>query len=584
MARIAIVEKEKCNPHGCGEWLCIRLCPINRTGEECITKSEDNKVQIDEKLCTGCGICSKRCPFQAIHIINLPEELKEEPIHRYGKNQFELFSLPTPILGKVVGVLGVNGIGKSTAIKILAGALKPNLGKSKPASYDALIQFFKGTEAQLFFEKIKAGKIRVAYKPQQVDLIPKAEKGDVRTLLKKVDEKKQLEQIAKQLEIENILDNDIRKISGGELQRVAIAATVLKKANLYIFDEPTSYLDIKQRIKISKFIKELADENTAVLIIEHDLIILDYMAELVHIMYGKEDCYGVVAQPRATRTAINTYLSGYLREENMRFRDHAIKFESRPPVKKEQTALLTSWDELAKKLGKFQLGAAEGKLCKKDIVGVLGENGIGKTTFVKILANEIKPDKGKVHEKVTVSYKPQYLEASSDELVADVLKTAVNKYANQIIEPLNIKPLLDKKLNQLSGGELQRVSIALCLSRDADLYLLDEPSAYLDAEQRLRVSKIIRDLMEEKGKTALVVDHDLLFIDYISKSLLVFEGTPAINGSAKGPFEMEDGMNLFLKDLNITFRRDEESNRPRANKEESVKDREQKRKGKYYYL
>jgi len=89
--------------------------------------------------------------------------------------------------------------------------------------------------------------------------------------------------------------------------------------------------------------------------------------------------------------------------------------------------------------------------------------------------------------------------------------------------------------------------------------------------------------MELKGKTALIVDHDLLFIDYLSKKLLVFDGIPAVTGKVKGPFDMEQGMNIFLKDLNITFRRDEQSNRPRANKEESVKDREQKKKEKYYY-
>ena len=89
--------------------------------------------------------------------------------------------------------------------------------------------------------------------------------------------------------------------------------------------------------------------------------------------------------------------------------------------------------------------------------------------------------------------------------------------------------------------------------------------------------------MEHKGTAALVVDHDLLFIDYLSQKLTVFEGTPAIKGNVKGPFTMEEGMNLFLKDLKITLRRDKESKRPRVNKEGSVKDREQKEKGKLYY-
>ncbi|MBW2981472.1 ribosome biogenesis/translation initiation ATPase RLI [Candidatus Woesearchaeota archaeon] len=579
--RIAVVDNTKLKDMDKKKHI-QNLCPVNRSGKDCIY-FEDSKLLIDESLCIGCGICANAAP-EAIHIINLPGELEQEPIHRYGKNEFELFNLPIPIFGKVVGILGVNGIGKSTAIKILAGILKPNLGKEKQAVYNELIEFFKGTEAQAFFEKVKAEEIKIAYKPQQVDLIPKTSKGKVKELLKKVDEKKELDKITKQLEIENILDNNIKDISGGELQRVAIAATVLKKANLYVFDEPSSYLDIKQRIKVSKFIKSLADKNTAVLLVEHDLIILDYMTDLVHIMYGKEGCYGIVSQPRTTRTAINVYLSGYLKEENMRFRNYPIKFEQRAPVKKTNINLLTSWKDIEKKLGKFDLKAKEGSIYKNEVVGILGENGIGKTSFVKILADVIKQDKGEITEKIIVNYKPQYLESDSEEFVVNVLQEALQKYTNQIINPLNIKPLLDKKLNELSGGELQRVAVALCLSKKADLYLLDEPSAYLDVEQRLIVSKIIRELMEISGKTALVVDHDLLFIDYLSQRLLVFEGIPAKQGQAKGPFIMEEGMNIFLKDLAITFRRDPESNRPRVNKLESVKDREQKEKEKYYYV
>ena len=140
-----------------------------------------------------------------------------------------------------------------------------------------------------------------------------------------------------------------------------------------------------------------------------------------------------------------------------------------------------------------------------------------------------------------------------------------------------------KRICDLSGGELQKVAIAECLSKDAEMYLLDEPSAYLDVEQRLRVSKVIRDFIEIKGKSALVVDHDILFIDYISDRLLVFEGEPAIKGIVKGPYEMEEGMSKFLSNLNITMRRDPESQRPRINKEGSVKDREQKKEGRLYY-
>ncbi len=586
MTRIAIIQKEKCNPVGCGGYLCMRVCPVNKMGEECIVKGDDGKPKINEELCTGCGICPNRCPFDAISIINLPEELDRPPIHQYGQNGFHLYSLPTPIFGKVVGVVGINGIGKSTAIKILAGILEPNLGvlENKSVDYRQLVEYFKGSQAQVFFEKVKNKQIKISYKPQHVDLIPKNAEGRVIDLLRKIDEKKELDQITSKLEIDNVLDNDISKISGGELQRVAIAAAVLKKANLYIFDEPSSYLDIKQRLKVARFIKSLASPDTAVIVIEHDLIVMDYMADLIHIMYGKEGCYGIVSQLKSAKAGINSYLEGYLKEDNIRFRDHKIKFEIRPPQEKSSREILSSWPEMEKKLGNFDLKTTSGNINRNEIIGVIGENGIGKTSFIKLLAGVEDPDKGKPDTEINIAYKPQKLEADSDELVVNVLQEAIKNHTKDIINPLGIKGFYMKKLSELSGGELQRVSIALALSKKSDLCLLDEPSAYLDVEQRLTVSKVIKNVAETGGISVLVVDHDLLFIDYLSNRLIVFEGKPANHGLEKGPMAMSRGMDSLLRDVEITLRRDEESGRPRINKPGSVKDREQKSKDNYYYI
>jgi len=382
------------------------------------------------------------------------------------------------------------------------------------------------------------------------------------------------------LELGKILDSGVDKISGGELQRVAIAATVLKRANLYLFDEPTSYLDIKQRIKISKFIKSLAVEGVAVMVIEHDIIILDYLADLIHLMYGAEGEYGVVSLAKSTKAGINIYLDGFIRDENMRFRDHKIVFERNPDDKMVSELHLTSWRDVDYEVGRFSLSIKEGEIKRRDVIGVLGENGIGKTTFARIITNEIKLDES-VLEELKISYKPQYL-FKSDELVRVYLADAL-KYDSQIIGPLQIKSLLNKTLNELSGGELQRVAIARCLGEKADLYVLDEPSAYLDVEQRLSMSRIIGDLMAQSGRAALIIDHDLLFLDYLSKKLLIFHGVPASSGSTLGPIGMASGMNYFLKELDITFRRDEESGRPRINKPLSQKDKEQKSSGKLYY-
>lgn len=589
MKRIAIIRKDRCNPEGCGHFLCIRYCPINRKGEDCIFKAEDGKAGISEALCIGCMICVHKCPFDTIDIINLPENFEGQPIHRYGENKFVLFSLPIPIPGKVVGILGKNGIGKSTAIKILAGVEKPNLGMDREATFEEVLDYFKGTEAQRFFEKVRAGNITVAYKPQHVDMIPKAFQGTARQLLEKADQTGRLAVVIDALSLHNILDTPIDKVSGGELQRLAIAATILKKANLYIFDEPTSYLDIKQRLKVAHLIRSLVDSDdpekaqNAVLVIEHDLISLDYMTDLVHIMYGKPGSFGVVSQPKSTKEGINVYLEGYLPEQKIRFRDTKIVFDVKAPLDTTMRTVLTTWPALKKSLGHFHLEAVPGTLHKHLVVGILGENGIGKTTFVKLLAGIEKPDHGALDTSLTVAYKPQYLQNDSDELVQTILASSLEKYKNEIIIPLDIESLLLKQLRELSGGELQRVAIAVALSKNAPLVLLDEPSAYLDVEQRLALSKVIRHFVETKGMTVLVVDHDLLFLDYVSDKLLVFQGKPAIAGTVSGPFSMETGMNSLLSQLEISLRRESISHRPRINKQGSYKDREQKAAEKFYY-
>ena len=586
--RIAVIERERCiNGKGCS-FLCGKLCPVNRQGKECIKLDEKNKPVIDESLCIGCGICTKRCPTQCIHIVNLPEQLKEKPIHRYGINGFELFSLPIPIFNSIVGIIGRNGIGKSTALQIIAGLLKPNLGiQGKEATFDELIQHFKGTEAQTFFENLKEGKIKSSFKPQQVDLIPAIEKGKVKDLLKKIDTSNRLTEIAKELDIEKLLESDIKHLSGGELQRIAIAAAFLKDANLIILDEPTSFLDIKQRLKTARFIRKECSAEKSIILVEHDLIVLDYLADYIHIAYGKPSVFGVISMLKSARAGINTYLEGYLKEENIRFRDYPIQFQERAPPKQEPTAILTKWTELEFAYERFNLTATEGCIYRNDVIGVLGENGIGKTTFIKLLAGELKPVKGEIEKNITISYKPQFLrefaEQNKDVTVKDILKEAITKYKHQLIAPLELEKLYDRKLSELSGGELQRVAIAKCLAKKADLYLLDEPSAYLDIEQRLALAKIINEILFHANASAIIVDHDLLFIDSIAKRILVFQGIPAEHGIAKGPFDMETGMNLFLKDIGITFRRDPETKRPRANKPGSVKDREQKELGKYYY-
>ncbi len=572
--RVAVIDKdlvtEECTR------LIIKDCPVNRTGKECIVLGEDGKPIINEELCIGCGICVKRCPKGAITIVSLPEELHKNCLHRYGENGFALYKAPIPSKGEVLGILGQNGTGKSTAIKILSNQIKPNLGKEREATKEELKKFFAGSELQSYFEDID--KKKIAYKPQDVDKIPKVFEGTVRELLKQADERGIFEKITRELEMLNCLDTSIKEISGGELQKTAIAATIMKDAEVYFFDEPSSYLDVRERLRIAQTIRKLAKEKLVVLV-EHDLIVLDYLADRVQVFYGKPAAYGIVSFPKSVRLGINEYLKGYLREENIRFRDQPLKFIVKAPTGKGKATPLITFEGIKKKFGKFQLEVQKGEIYNKEIVGILGPNATGKTTFMKILAGALEADEGSFSREIKISYKPQYIKPEEDLLVMLALKGVSKK----LISKLGLEKLMEKTLFQLSGGELQRVSIASCLSKDADLYLLDEPSAHLDVEQRINVADILRKEIELKEKAAVVIDHDIMFLDYISDRLMPFLGESGKYGVGKGPFDMKEGMNLFLKDLGITFRRDEETKRPRANKEGSVLDREQKEKGEYYY-
>jgi ATP-binding cassette, sub-family E, member 1 len=221
-------------------------------------------------------------------------------------------------------------------------------------------------------------------------------------------------------------------------------------------------------------------------------------------------------------------------------------------------------------------------------VGILGPNGIGKSTFIKILAGVETPTEGLVETQLKVSYKPQYLQADSDVTVQGLLRSVTHDfdtsyYQTEILHPMGLEQLMDQVLTELSGGELQRVAITACLSRNADLYLLDEPSAHLDVEQRMLAAKVMRRFAESAEKTVLVVDHDIYLVDLLSERIMVFEGEPGILGIAHSPLEMREGMNDFLEGLSITFRRDEETRRPRVNKPDSRLDRMQKEQGEYYY-
>ena len=590
--RVAVLDQELCQPRKCG-LECIIYCPVNKTGGECIVqRPDDGKAVISEDLCTGCTICIKKCPFDAIVIVNLAHEIGVDKIHQYGINSFRLYKIPIPKEGTVTGIVGRNGMGKSTIINLLSGNIKPNFGNfDKEFDWDEILTKLSNIELRKHFEKIQTKSLRTSIKPQLVYLIPKVFKGTVSELMKKYDERKVSDVLIEELGLKNLLERDLSTLSGGELQRVAVAVAAAKDAEYYFFDEPSSFNDIYQRLAVARVINNLAKVGKSVMIVEHDMSLLDYLSDNIYITYGEPGAYGIVSSLQSTKVGINNFLEGYIPTENVRFRDKAYKFDISSNT---ETVLSSSpvveYTALMKTLGQFSLTVEKGEIHQGEVVGIVGANALGKTTFMRMLAGIEKIDQGSLDTTVRISYKPQYLNQDIDGDVRSLIYSANSgpfegtNVEEHVFSPLGIKKLYDKSIKGLSGGELQKVAISLSLIRPADVYALDEPSAFLDIEDRITFAKFIQRFTKSNGKSALVIDHDIQLIDLVSDRLIMFEGIPGRKGTGSTPITKEIGMNDFLKSLSISFRRDETTGRPRVNKDSSRLDRQQKTEGNYYYL
>ena len=594
--RVAILDENKCKPKKCAQE-CKKGCPVVRMGKLCIEVTPTSKsAVIAESLCIGCNICVKKCPFQAIQIINLPKNLESETTHRYGQNTFKLHRLPQPKMGAVLGLVGTNGIGKSTALKILAGKLKPNLGKfTKPPEWTDILRYFRGNELQNYFAKILEDKLRAVIKPQYVDHIPRVVKGTVIDIMKDKDELNKRDELIEELELGKILKRQSTELSGGELQRFAIAIIATQKQDVYMYDEPSSYLDVKQRLKAAQVIRNTVSDNTYVITVEHDLSVLDYLSDQVCVLYGAPGAYGVVTTPYGVREGINIFLDGFIPGENLRFRDDSLTFKISDTAEEEGTELKNrshyQYPDMNKTLGTFKLQVEAGDFSNSEITVLLGQNGTGKTTFIRMLANLLPPDEGKQNiPEMKISYKPQTISPKFTGTVKELLQKKIMatmghpQFQTDVYKPLKIEELSDYFVQNLSGGELQRVAIVLALGQPADVYLLDEPSAYLDSEQRVIASKVIKRYVMHAKKTAFIVEHDFIMATYLADRVIVYEGSPGQKCKANTPQTLVSGLNKFLKELQITFRRDPDNYRPRINKIGSQKDQEQKKDGKYFFI
>ncbi len=696
MIRVAIINKDRCKPTKCN-FECGLICPVNRQGKKCVTLTdiEDNlliKVStgtssgtsighskqkkiavISESLCTGCSLCSKPsggCPFNAIQIVNIPTELKSEIIHRYGKNGFRLYRLPIMRAGQILGLLGENGIGKSTIVNILSGKLKPNFSQNPDESpkseliKEDILSKFKGTEMQKYMTKLYNGELTVVIKSQQVDKLPDILKSKgidmtINTYLNKkipdLDTSSEwYYEVIANLELDKLLHQQITVLSGGELQKLLCAVTLLSTADVYIFDEPTNYLDVKQRLIMSSLIRKISlmHDKTYIVVIEHDLAILDYISDYICILYGKPSAYGVTSRPLSTATGINIYFDGYIPDENMRFRINeydliSINLAVEPVVieadSKETDIYTMNYEQAVITYPGFVLNIQAGSFFMTgSITVILGKNGSGKTTFINHIAKTINNH----GISPVVSHKPQYLTIEqfrhTDGSYPTIFECLLNttkirtdeQFNTDIVKPLNISLIKDRRLDELSGGELQKFWIVYSLSQEAQIYLLDEPSANLDVEMRVIVTKVIKRFAIHNRKAVFLVEHDMMMAvamgsELNTNTIIVESGEPKVplspssyftqpsdehtcftqisqesSTTEKGstetldsseltnirintvskPMPFFEGINRFLQILGITFHTQSKSRhqRPRINKINSSKDKDQKSRGCYY--
>ena len=422
---IVVIDQDKCKPNS--EAFAFLKRNAGTCGKECILVRK-KMATVSEQACAVCVNRCKQCPGDAVSVVKLPSNLETDTSLRYGPNSFKIHGLPEPRPGHVLGLLGKNGVGKSTALGILSGRVKPNLGITSPPQPEwiDIVKYYRGSDLQNYFSKVVEDKLRVAVKPQLEASFARRLRGKkVRDLMKARDERGMMDRYSKEMDLEHVLDREVQDLSGGELQRFAVACTLCKDADVYMFDEVSSFLDVKQRLQTTELMRSLVHDGKVewgkedgvmiaskkyVIVVEHDLAILDYMSDFVQCIYGSPGAYGVVTPRSKVRNGINHYLAGYIPSQNMRFRRYELTFkvttsdflvvtedseidEAKGKGGKQKKLGLLTYPEMTKtkirkneegeEVSKFTLHIRSGNFRDGECIVLLGENGTGKLYCMK---------------------------------------------------------------------------------------------------------------------------------------------------------------------------------------------------------
>ncbi|HVU74203.1 MAG TPA: energy-dependent translational throttle protein EttA [Mycobacteriales bacterium] len=485
--------------------------------------------------------------------------------------------------GAKIGVVGPNGAGKSSVLKIMAGLDHPNNGDAllTPGYTVGMLQ----QEPPLTEDKDVRGNVEEAVAElrgwmkrfdevseamaeeytdellaEQGELLDKIEHADGWTLDSRI------EQAMDALQLPDG-DADVTKLSGGERRRVALCKLLLEKPDLLLLDEPTNHLDAESVLWLEQ---HLASYEGCVLAVTHDRYFLDNVAEWILELdrgraYPYEGNYSTYLDTKATRIKVEGQKDAKRKKELerelewvrsnpkarqakskariSRYEELAAEAERSRPVENEGIQIppgprlggtVIEVDNLKKGFGdRTLIDGLSFSLPRGGIVGIIGPNGVGKTTLFKTIVGFEEPDAGtvKVGETVKIAYVDQgrtQLDAKKNvwEVVSDGLDH-INVGSRELpsrayVASFGFKgPDQQKPVGVLSGGERNRINLALTLKSGGNVLLLDEPTNDLDVE----TLRSLEDALEEFPGCAVVISHDRWFLDRVATHILAWEGT-----------------------------------------------------------
>ncbi|XP_074348354.1 ABC transporter E family member 2-like isoform X1 [Apium graveolens] len=417
-----------------------------------------------------------------------PKYLDENTIiHRYSPGEYKLYGLPVPKLNQVLGLVGSSLIGKSVVFDIFSRKVIPNLGRPEnPPTWEEIFEYLKGSNDNMYnyFTRLVQDQVKVCVTQDSKIFARRGLRGIVGELLDSRDETGMKAKICSELGLNQILERNLVHMSSGEFQRFSIGLVAIQKAGVYIFEQPSNFLDVKQRHKAAQVIRSLSRPDSYVMVADNDLSVLGYVSDYICCLYGLRGAYGVVSLPLSVREGINVFLNGFVQIGNSEESPaYEVKKASNVHAEELEPVARYKYPSISITRGSFKLKLNEGEFTANQITVILGENGTGKSTFIQMLAGFLKPDTvvGSAIQmpKFCVSYKAQKIKPYFPLSVRDLLNQNFfdacqdPEFMLYVLEPLGIIDLMKRRVIDFIRGQVQRLALCLCLGKHADLFLIE---------------------------------------------------------------------------------------------------------------